>query len=105
MTNDGTSLVSASIATNTHASPISAGSDSRTLRLFLPTKHQISSLCTYLALMPRIFAFIKWVTFAAAVFIRPRTVPLCSPVMREIARTLIPSSIRASAFAAVSGAV
>ena len=40
----------------------------------------------------------------AAVCIRERMVPLCSPVMREIPRMLIPSSIMESAFAATSGA-
>ena len=45
------------------------------------------------------------VTTPAAVVISERIVCLSNPVSREIARTLIPSSIIARAFAAISGSV
>src|SRR5579872_4434116 len=89
--NAGTSLVSASTAQNVQTLPSCGSSPTRTLRSFLPTKPQISSISRRLQDRLRILAFINPMQPCPTFTPRRMIVSRWTPVMRSIARILEPS--------------
>src|SRR5579872_4656150 len=89
--NAGTSLVSASTAQNVQTLPSCGSSPTRTLRSFLPTKPQISSISRRLQDRLRILAFINPMQPCPTFTPKRMIISRWTPVMRSIARILEPS--------------